>query len=256
MLLQKFNSRLRPRMDVELFVDMAQVAADRFDADSESVRDFFVEAAFRQMFEHLQFAFRELLGFVFLWSQSMEILDHFSCDMGGHWRSALVRFLDRLEEFVRGGPLDDVTTCPIGERLENQIHILIHREHQELAPWQLRLKPAHTFDAAHLGQVNIHQDDIRLLTWNKAQSIFSAAMLSAAFKPLNSAKQDRQAFANALIIFNNGNFDRHDAFDGRRSGAEAADNACAAMLDLQSHIRGRTKSGILARHIPMRAFAG
>ena len=59
--MQELCHRLRARMDVQFFVNAADVSAHRVEADAELVANFLDEKSLREIVQHFAFALRKVL---------------------------------------------------------------------------------------------------------------------------------------------------------------------------------------------------
>ncbi len=81
MIFEIFYHRLRPGVDVELAVDITEMAAHRLDADAEEIGNFLVEIPFGQMLQHFTLTVGEARRLLFDGTELVEVLDHFASDM-------------------------------------------------------------------------------------------------------------------------------------------------------------------------------
>lgn len=178
---EKPDDRLRPGMDLEFFVDGADVGADGVDADLEGIGDFLVEAAVGEVLEDFLFGGGEVqdrggrvagLGFA---AGGLEGLEDFPGDVAGHGGFAAVEFLDGFEEAGGRGSLDEVAHCPRAEGLENKAALLVHGEHHDLKVWAGGLEARGGINAAHSRQMDIHENDIRRQAGDGSKGFLGAA---------------------------------------------------------------------------------
>ena len=97
-------------MDVEFFVNVADVAVESAGANTEVFDNLFVAETLGELVQDVGFSWREPGEFLVRWLGLAEMLDHSTSNLRSHWRAARVGFTNGLEEFGRGGALEEVTT--------------------------------------------------------------------------------------------------------------------------------------------------
>src|SRR5882724_10125310 len=87
---------LRARADVELFVDAADIRADRRQADCEGISDFFVEITAGKQIQNFAFARRQFVCVGRRGGRGLLLkrLNDFSRDVTGHGRAAGMDLLE------------------------------------------------------------------------------------------------------------------------------------------------------------------
>ena len=151
----------------------------------------------------------------------LKVVDDLAGDLHGHGRAAGVDLFDGLEDFGGGHVLKQVAAGAVAQRIKDQIAVLVGRQHQHLDLGQPLFEAGDTLDAAHAGQVDVHQHDVRLLGGNSLQGLLAIPVRTDAAKRRRTAQQLRQALAGAPAIFDDGDFDRHRVcvrFCARRPG--------------------------------------
>jgi hypothetical protein len=207
-----FQNSFGAVVDVEFFVDVADVNADGAYADAEVVTNFFVKKATGELTQDFLFTLgkicrRRLLSGRKVVLRVLENLDNLACNLAGHRRAALVQFVNGFQEFVWRRFLDDVTAGTGGKGLENAVMVLEHGQHHDLKIWQISFKATDAFDAGHAGQLNVHQDHIRGATGNGSQGFFGGTAGGHASKPRRAVDQDLQRLARVSGIFDDSNLD-------------------------------------------------
>lgn len=96
--------------DVELFVDVFEVAADGFDADVEAVGNFLVGEAFGDEFNDFGFAVRKFDDLILLVrGRLVEGFDNAAGDFGAHRSTTSTDIGDRLAHFRGARALEEVS---------------------------------------------------------------------------------------------------------------------------------------------------
>src|SRR5262249_19080123 len=101
-----------------LFVYARDVAAKSAGADPQIVFDFLVTKSFGQLIEDIPFARRELLDFGIGLRRLLKMLDDAPGHFRAHWRTAFVDFLNRFEQFVWRGALEQIAAGAGGQGFE------------------------------------------------------------------------------------------------------------------------------------------
>src|SRR5579862_3622406 len=97
-----FDDGFGTGMDVQLFVDVPNVAVKCAVADAEVVDDFLVAKSFRELVEHFHLARSKFLEFGGRLRHLAKILHDATRDLRSHGRAARMRLADGLCQF-RGG---------------------------------------------------------------------------------------------------------------------------------------------------------
>jgi hypothetical protein len=182
---------------------------DRAQADAELIGDFLVQVAFGQKRQNLLFPpgqFFHLRGGAL---DLLEVGDHFARDLHRHRSAAGMDLLDGLDELGGRHVFQQVPAGPAAQGVKNQIALLVGSQHQHLQPGQPRFEAGNTFDAAHAGQVDVHQHHIRDFLGDRLQRLLPIGMGPHAAQPRRAADQFGQTFARAAAVLHDGNFDAH-----------------------------------------------
>jgi len=118
-------------MDVQAFVDLADVKAHRVQAEREAVGAALVAMAFGEQMEHLEFASGELR---FLNSGGRELLEHQNYTAGDLWRhrrAARVQLPDGFEEAGGHHVLEHVAAGARAQRVEDELILAVDGEYQD-----------------------------------------------------------------------------------------------------------------------------
>ena len=100
--------------------------------------------------------------------------------MERHRRAAGPDLPHRLHQLFPGHVFEQVTVCARAQGIENQVAIVIGRQHQNLRPRPALLEPRHTLDAAHARQVDVHQHDVGIFRGDVPQRLFGRGCVSEA----------------------------------------------------------------------------
>src|SRR5262249_32529760 len=142
-------------MDVELFVDIANVKPNRIDAHRECVGGGLVNVAIGQQPQHLDFTSRQLTVFGFGRDDLLKHLNDLASDFGSHRSSAVAQFADGFEQSGRRRVLEQVAACSGADGLENVFVVRINSQHQYVQRGVPGLEQPHAFDAAYSGKADI-----------------------------------------------------------------------------------------------------
>ena len=113
------HHRLGARMNMQLLVDSAHVAAHTIHGDAHPVSDLLVKVAIGQQFEEILLTgrkVRQVRGLALGWGAKEP--HHPAGDLGGHRGAAAMDFTDGLQQARRGSALEQVATRPSLEGFE------------------------------------------------------------------------------------------------------------------------------------------
>src|SRR6185436_5584000 len=113
-----------PRMHVELFVNVADMRADGFDADAQMIGDLLVKKALSEVLKHFLLAPGKLrgrgaCGSFFCFGSLLKNFNDSSCNLVGHGRATGMDILNCFEKAGRWRFLDQITACSRRQRLKN-----------------------------------------------------------------------------------------------------------------------------------------
>ena len=123
-----------------------------------------------------------------------------------------MHLLNCTKNFLSRGSFKQIATGAHLERLKNTVAIVINGEHNHLQLGQTRLELAHALDPGHAGEVHVHQHNIRRAPWHRFQGLLTGTKRAGALEAFGLADQSREIFAHFLVVFHNGNSDRHCYF--------------------------------------------
>ena len=89
------------------------------------------------------------------------------------------------------------------------ILILIDREHHKLRGRQERLETAHGFHAVDAGEIDVHDDHLRLVFGNGFDGGLAGAVIAHAAETVRVIHPVHEDFPHPGIVFYNGNCDGH-----------------------------------------------
>ena len=78
----------------------------------------------------------------------------------GHRRAAGMNFVNRLDQSVVTGVLQQITAGARAQRIKNAVAVFVSRQHQDAKSGQFQFEFGDTFDAAHAGQIDVHQSHV------------------------------------------------------------------------------------------------
>jgi len=191
-------------MDVQPVVDPANVEPDRIYAHSQRFRAAFVAMTFGQKLQNPYLARRQfeirLAGRRVL----AESQDNSSRDLRGHRRASGVQFVDRIEEPLRLGLFEQVTTRAGADRGEDGVVISVHGEHEDRQVGELLMQKADTRDSRHARQADVGQEHIRPRAFERRKSFLHGSILTGDFKTGRPADERSQAFTSGSLVLNQG----------------------------------------------------
>ena len=115
---------------------------------------------------------------------------------------------DAAQELVRRRPLEQVAGGAGGERGEDQVGVLVDRQHHDLHRRQQRPQPPHALDAAHARQVDVHQHDVGADGGQLGDRALAALVLADAREPIGAVDQPGEAGADARVVLDDRDADR------------------------------------------------
>ena len=159
------------------------------------------------------------------------------------------------QQLVRRRPLEQVAGGPGGERVEDQVGVLVDRQHHDLhVPAASVLQPAHALDAAHAGQVDVHEHDVGPDGGQLGDRPFAALVLAHAGEPVGAVDEAGDAGAHARVVLDDRDTDRLAlagggcVSHGRQRTTRAARRRVASSGDLRdSSSRSAPRAGRACR---------
>ena len=90
-------------------------------------------------------------------------MNHFASDLAGHGRPALPHFADSGHQFFRRTTFQKIAARACAQGFEDAVGVFVNRHHYDLGGREELLKPGRAFDPGDVRELNVHQDDIRLM---------------------------------------------------------------------------------------------
>jgi hypothetical protein len=112
-----------------------------------------------------------------------------------------MQFRNGFEQFVGRSLLEQVTGGAGGQRLKNPVVILQDGQHHDLEFGLPEFQLADALDARHAGQLNVHEHDIRLQSWQARQRFFGRAKGRDTGALLRMVDQQTESCSHLVIIF-------------------------------------------------------
>lgn len=205
-----FGHGLGTRANVKFFVDASDVGVDGGDADIEAIGDFLVEVTAGEQFEDFLFARGQLVvaggggggGLA-------ERLDDFTGDVAGHGRASAVHVFEGREEFLSRSLFQQVASGTGGEGAVDVIGVLVDGEHDELGVGKCGFEAFDSFDSAHAGQIDVHEDDVGLFIGQEANGAFGVTPFAGEAEARGTRDPSRQDFACLGVVLDDGDCDGH-----------------------------------------------
>src|SRR5438093_9346054 len=119
-------------MDVELFVDAADVIADGIDAYAELAGGALVAVALHEQLEEAHFLRRELLVQFLRRAGLLEQGDDFARDLGRHGGAAVMCLANGFQQFCRRRLLQQIPAGAVADRFKDLVLLGVDREHDDL----------------------------------------------------------------------------------------------------------------------------
>ena len=91
-----------------------------------------------------------------------ECLYDLASDGSGHWCAARMNVANCSEEFAGADGFEEVTTGACGEAVEDGFAVVVAGEHDDLRGARGCCEKSDDLDAAVVGQMDIHKNDIRI----------------------------------------------------------------------------------------------
>ena len=171
-------------------------------------RHLLVGESLGQQLKHLHLAWRKAVGFLGLRPFRPERLGDAPRDGRGHRRAAGEHVPNGIHELAGRRWLEQVAAGTGGERVEYDLRVLPHREHDDLRRMIAGGEAADAFDAVHARQVDVHDDDFGTEFRKMLQGFLRACKLADAFEVRFLLQDGAEAPANARVILDDcdGNF--------------------------------------------------
>jgi len=202
--------------DVQLFVDVVDVVADGVDADFQGFRNGFVALSAEEEVEHRPLSDGKRFHLRQDWCGTVEDLDHLACNGRRHGRAAVHQFLNGFQDFRRRRLFQDVADGAGFQAMENFVGVLIHGDdHQQQRGAEL-FQTAGTVDSGHAGQLQIHQDDIRLIDREFLDGVLARRVSAEALKAVRVVENGPQSLSDLEVVFDDGNLDAHGLMRAKR----------------------------------------
>ena len=200
-------------MHVKLFVDVADMGADRGQTDAESIGHFFEGITTGGEVQHLVFPWRKTYRAGRTRLGTLKALNDFAGDVAAHRGTARMDIGQCRQQSGALRPLEQVAARACGQRVENMVGVLIDGQHHKLGLRHFRLQPADALDAVHARQVDVGQHDVRPFPGQVDQRGVRRGVFADATKTLRAPDPVGQNPAGWRVIFNDGNSDRHRLLD-------------------------------------------
>ena len=120
-----------------------------------------------------------------------------------------MRVAEGSQQFGGRGALEQIAAGPGGQRIEDVLCVFIDREHDDLELRGGLFEAADAFDTVHAGQVDVHEDHLRLAGRDVRQGVLGVGVLAEATEALGPVDQTAQRVAHLVVVFDNAHGDRH-----------------------------------------------
>ena len=149
---------------------------------------------------------RQIISGVLWRPNGSEERDHPPGDFRRHGRAAMLGLAQALEKLGGRRPLEQIAARAGAEGIEDPIIVFVNRQYHQRGFRVSFPQQRQAFQPGHSGQTNIYQNNVReLLPWPR-QRVFHRAKRCRAPESLRQVDQGFQAFADAVLVFNNRDF--------------------------------------------------
>jgi len=185
---EEFYDGFGAGLDVKFFVNGMEVSADGAQGNAEVVGDFFIEVAFSEKSKDLLFSLREFFDFGLGFLDLLEMVDDLPRDLHGHGCAAGMDLFDCLDELGGRHVFEKVTAGAAAQGIENEVAFLVGGEHEDLDFGKAFFEAGDALDAAHPGEVDVHEDDVGFLGGDSPKGFFAIGMCADATQSGGAAK--------------------------------------------------------------------
>src|SRR5581483_11906482 len=201
----EFGDGFGAGLDVEFFVNAAQITAHGGGGDVEFGGNLFVGVAFGQELKDHLFAGRKAGGPGR--GRALERSDDFAGNGGRHGRAAFVDVANGLKEVGGALALEDVAGGAGGEGLEDAVVILVDCQHDNDHFGMALFEAGDAFDAVDAGHVDVHEDDVRAVVGQAAQGVGGGGVGADAVVAGGAVDEGGHGTSELSLIVEEGNGD-------------------------------------------------
>jgi hypothetical protein len=113
-----------------------------------------------------------------------------------------MRLANRVEQFAGGSFLQEITASAVADGFKDTIGVVKYRQHHYLHLPAALAKQSDALRSGHARQIDIEQQDVRLIG-HKIESIFHRAALPDALKRGRAPDQRGKAFPGWFVVLYN-----------------------------------------------------
>ncbi len=107
---------------------------------------------------------------------------------------------------LAAGFFQEITGGTCGQRVENVVGVFINGEDDEMFSREQRLRTVRRIECrVDVGQIDVHQDDVRFFHWQLQQRAGGVAVFAEAMEPLGLVDPTSENLPRRRIILNYGN---------------------------------------------------
>ena len=200
---------------MEFLVDPADVGDHRVAAHPELLGHLLVHGPGGEQVEHLPLAGREFEHLVALRERgdvhrgvTLERAHDAAGHHARHRRAPLHHVADRGEQLVDADRLDEIAVGPGREGVEEDVAVLVEREHHELGARHGRRQRPHAVHARAVGEVDVDEHHLRRGRGQAGHRLGDGAVLADAAAVVGALDDLPEARPGAGVVFDEGHADR------------------------------------------------
>ena len=166
-----------------------------------------------------------------------------------------MQLADRIEEPLRLGLFEQVTTRAGAHGGEDGVVISVHGKHEDGQFRKLSMQTPNALDSRHAGQADVGQEHIRPHAFERRKGFLHGSVLTADFKTGRAANERRQAFTSGSLVLNQGDSNlRHVKRSVCQFGGEAQPHVDAGVDAIGNRVRAMGRPALSAIAQDRRAF--
>ena len=209
MLFEEFQDGFSAGAHMQFFVNMMQMCIYSGYANGKMFANFLAGIAFAKRVKNFLFTLRKLFAFARVGRGFAEGLNDADSDLTAHGCAALVYFLDGAKNVGRVGTFQQIAAGASFERAKDTLIVFIDGQNEYPHGGADFFEFAGAVHAGQVGQMNIHQYDVRLEPGDQLERILRRIAVADAMVAGSFVQVICQLFAKTTVIFNNGNIDSH-----------------------------------------------